>query len=109
MPDTGPEEVDEESENPCLHNAEMLSYMTTSYTPCIQNPEILMVAMNMFLCRECGTVIRKDLILSKSFLADGTISEKMLEEITAIRNKQAVETQVKAALEKGSPDGITKQ
>jgi hypothetical protein len=96
----------------CRHSTESAKYLSYNDTPHIQSPETLTVRVSIFLCNDCGGTFSVYTEIPRGYLADGTITTKMEDEIRNIQiekkaEERAIELNNKSqALAKSSAKGV---
>jgi hypothetical protein len=80
----------------CRHDVKHARYLSCLDTPHVQNPDTLCVRVSVFLCENCGLTFPTYTELPRGFLADGTLTQKMEDEI---RNRQLEKMATAKALE----------
>jgi len=104
------EEIDERKS--CRHSTEASKYLSYIDTPHIQSPETLTVRVSVFLCCDCGGTYSAYTEIPRGYLADGTITSKMEDEIRTRQiekkaEERAIEMNNKSqALAQSSAEGV---
>lgn len=83
----------------CPHPVSSGVYLTTAYTPHVHQVETLQVAVHMFICRDCGETYHVNQPIPRGFLADGSLTPGMEEEIRSIKQETIVKQRVAQAVE----------
>lgn len=71
----------ESHQKACEHPVDKALYLTTHYVPNVQFPATMSVAVCLFLCRGCGSTYKTHTEVPRGYLADGSISQEMQDEL----------------------------
>jgi len=88
----------------CKHPPEALEFLFHHLTPNVEDTILLSVAICMFHCKECGSLIQKHAIVSRGYSDSGAIPEEFQVGLDELKQKKetekAVDQRVQAELQK---------